>query len=106
MPYLILNPDNSIADVAEDAGDVQVTKEQLSEVVANKFGHYCFDYNGGIVLNQTRLDSMLLDVEKREYIDALISKEVELVAKERLAVIITNIKAVSNKTALEAMKRG
>lgn len=90
MPYLILNPDNSIQDVLPDnsMGGVEVTREQMQPIIDSPIGHAVFDFiNGEIVQNQSRFDNIansqriskkrrqLTELTRQRAIDAMISAQ-------------------------------
>ena len=105
MPFLKLNPDNSIDDVPGTGTENEVADADMLIINKNKFGHACFDYVGGvIVLNQVRYDSLLLSSNKAKYINELIDQEKTLMAKERLALPIQAINNAADMAALDALK--
>lgn len=100
MPYLILNQDNSIADVVTDdpGNGIEVTYEQLGEINASTFGHSVFDYVGNAIrLNQSRnlqasevaesakLRKTLIDRARDDFINNSIQTEVSQINGMSLA---------------------
>ena len=107
MPYLKILPDNSIADITKDdpGGGVFISEADMVPIIENKYGHAMFNYQGGAVIHVlAREEAFELARDKEEYINALVNTEMKLMARERLAPIISTIKAVTNRIALEALK--
>jgi len=60
MPFLTLNPDNSIADVTEideNATGIEVTPSELFDIARHPKGHAVFEYVGGVI----QLSAALID---------------------------------------------
>ena len=105
MPFLILNTDNSIADILLTGTDNEITNDDIKPIIKNKYGHVVFDYVGGVIsLNQDRYDALLLGDNKTKYINELIDQEKTLMAKERLTGKITAINNAADQAALDALK--
>jgi len=109
MPYLILNPDNTIFDIVTDevGGDVHVTKEDLLPVIKSRYGHIEFRHQAGALVKNPAIAARFdLEKEKAEAVEDFIKKEIELVIRERAGAILTNIEKATTKAELAALMRG
>lgn len=108
MPFLLVNPDNTIQNITEtdeNATGIEVTAAEMSEVAANRTGHSVFDFIGGvIVLNTVRNDAEILIKAKLVAIDDVIEQEAKDAARGRQQAKITSMENAPTLAALEAIK--
>ncbi len=104
----MLDTDNMILDIELDdsKGGTLVSEEDMAEIIKHKYGHACFQYNGGkIVINPTAEATIQLNIEKGIAIEAAIEKQMRAIAKQNVALVIDAITAANSLQELETAKK-
>ena len=107
MSYLIVNPDDTIADIVEinPGGGVFISESDMEVVAVHPHGHTCFKYVAGALAEDTTLAAQF-DFERRKGMAVVEAKESQLQAliDAQAGPVIDAIIAAKDGTELDAAK--
>lgn len=103
MPYLSIGPDNAVLEVLPKDAPGLIFIKDIAPIVEHAHGHCCFDFvSGGLVLNVSRHDALVLEQEKGFARQSLIAVEMR---RQAALALETELRAIDAATTVEDVKR-